>query len=343
MTVTEIPPVAPDNLQEMAETGQSPPGPADAGQMAKPDIAPVAEGESFSEVLKKLVMPAAWTHAAETDSTQIHGDESTSLSGTVPPELSRTGDAVPAAGLFLDEMTPADENARVKPTPSGEDNLHGNDLHLPDASFQPVETSDATEQEPVPEALPETAQPDTEPAGRGEITGPSAPLRLPTGMALIFVALLVIAGAAFLLVMPLLSGGGLIIQPPVIVTPSPAPVTMTAIPVAIPSTGTLVRVSYNGTFAGSIGNPYSLRYISVTGNQIYSPQMTSDIVQISVQKQDYYGNTLNVWIYTNGTAIAQRSTRTPHGTIDLLIDTSTGKPPGVQVRTQTSPYQTATG
>ncbi len=343
VTKPEIPEVAPETLQAIAGTGQSPSGPSDAGPMAKPDIAPIAEGGSFSEVLKKLVMPAAWTHAAETEGIQIHGDKSTSLSGRVPPELSRTGDAVPADGLSLDEMTPADVNARVKPAPSGEDHLHGDNLRLPDTSFQPVETPGTTEQEPVPEALPETAQPDMKPSEWGEITGPSAPPRLPTAMALIFVALLVIAGAAFLLVMPLLSGGGLVNQPPVIVTPSPAPVTMTSIPVAIPPTGTWVRVSYNGTFTGSIGNPYSLRYISGTGNQIYSPQMTSDIVQVSVQKQDYYGNTLNVWIYTNGTVIAQRSTRAPHGTIDLLIDIGTGKPPGIPVRTQTSPYQTATG
>jgi hypothetical protein len=94
---------------------------------------------------------------------------------------------------------------------------------------------------------------------------------------------------------------------------------------------------YNGTFVGSIGDPNSLQPISGTGDQMYSPQMNGDLIRVSVQKQDYYGETISVWIYINGAVAAQQSTRVPHGTIDLLIDTRTGYPPGVTVPVSHAP------
>jgi hypothetical protein len=86
-------------------------------------------------------------------------------------------------------------------------------------------------------------------------------------------------------------------------------------------------VTYNGTYAGSIGNPGDLLLISGTGDQFYSIRDSSSLVQATLQKQDLTGNTLTVGVYTNGTLVTNRTVRAPHGTISILVDPTTGKPP----------------
>jgi hypothetical protein len=349
VTGPEIPAFAAIDLPEVPGTPPSPHGPADILHLAEPNTVNTLDDGEFSSVLKKLAAASGWTPATETDDELKPAIESTPSSGTVSVEISRTDVEVPATGLSFDEMPqtagsvsmagslpdqmiPADDNDQVnRVVSSTEEHSTVEDLHMPDTFPLSVETHASMGQETVSPGIPPAANPDMEPVRSGTIPGPAVPSGFPTGMALILVALLVIAGIAILLSLPLFSGGVSFNESPVIVTPSPAPITMAPIPITIPSTGTWIRVTYNGTFVGSIGNTYSLQQISGTGDQIYSPQTSSDIIQVSVQKQDYYGDTLNVSITTNGTIIAQRSTRAPHGTIDLLIDTRTGNPPGMPV------------
>ena len=55
------------------------------------------------------------------------------------------------------------------------------------------------------------------------------------------------------------------------------------------------------------------------------------LVQASFTKQDYYGNTLIVEVYNNGTLVKQFKTSAPGGTIALLVNSTTGKAPFVPV------------
>lgn len=98
---------------------------------------------------------------------------------------------------------------------------------------------------------------------------------------------------------------------------------------SIPKTGTWVRIIYNGTYIGSVGNPGEMQPVSGTGDQIYAPLKNYELIQASIQKQDYSGETLTVKVYTHGRLIAERSTRVPHGTVDILLDTRTENPPGI--------------
>jgi hypothetical protein len=108
------------------------------------------------------------------------------------------------------------------------------------------------------------------------------------------------------------------------------PVQQTPVPtqVVIPPEGVWVRVVYAGNYHGWVGNPGSLQGVTGYGDQIYKIRDSDGNVQVQISKNDYSGNLLTVEIYRNGDLINRRTRSIPMGSIDLLIDTKTGNPPG---------------
>ena len=153
---------------------------------------------------------------------------------------------------------------------------------------------------------------------------------------LVFIALLLLAGGIlFIMHYPLGYTGNNqkeTFTPIISITPAPSPA-----PVTLPQTGAYVNVIYPGTFAGTIGNPGFLHEISGTGNRTFPLLMITSIIQTTIQKQDNYGDPLTVEIYNNSTMLSRQTVTAPMGGINLLIDTKTGKPPGMK------PYTTPAG
>jgi len=97
----------------------------------------------------------------------------------------------------------------------------------------------------------------------------------------------------------------------------------------IPQNGVWVRVAYDGTFIGWVGNPGSLQHVAGSGDRFYKVPDSAGLVQVSFQKQDNSGKTLALEVYRNGEMIYSRTIRTPMGTIEILLDPETGNPPGI--------------
>ena len=114
-----------------------------------------------------------------------------------------------------------------------------------------------------------------------------------------------------------------------VVTPenqTPVPVTTTP-PVMIPADGVWVKVTYNGTFLGTYGNPGAQKEVRGTGEQFYPIKNSNDLVQASFTKQDYYGDTLTVGVYNNGTMVRQFTTSAPKGMISILVNSTDRESP----------------
>jgi len=161
------------------------------------------------------------------------------------------------------------------------------------------------------------------------------PGKIPVRMigAIIIVILVIIAGALVMYLVPAEMNGG---SDHPVVTPvnqTPAPVMTTTAPVMVPADGVWVKVTYNGTFLGTYGNPGSLTEVRGTGEKFYPIKNSNDLVQASFTKQDYYGDVLTVGVYNNGTMVRQFTTSAPKGTISILVDPKTGKAPYVPVTT----------
>jgi hypothetical protein len=103
-------------------------------------------------------------------------------------------------------------------------------------------------------------------------------------------------------------------------------------PVLIPSTGVWVRVTYPHDYFGRLGNPGSLREVSGSGDRFYQMNADNPLVQVQMSKTDNSGDILSVDIYRNGKLMTHRTTSSPMGDIDLLIDATTGAPPGIPPR-----------
>ena len=95
---------------------------------------------------------------------------------------------------------------------------------------------------------------------------------------------------------------------------------------------------YPGTFVGTVGNPGYLYQISGSGDKFYKTLRSDGLIQATVRKQDYTGDTLAVEVYVNGSMIAHRTVAKPMGEIALLIDANgnlPGVPPSSNVTSQT--------
>ena len=193
---------------------------------------------------------------------------------------------------------------------------------------------------PVLSGAPHPDKPETPPAKTPpKVLAPAdqpptpQPVKIPFRAiaAIILVILAIIGGAAVMLLHPAGNSEGPD-QPVVAPTQTPLPITTTA-PIVIPAEGVWVKVTYNGTFLGTYGNPGALKEVRGTGEQIYAIKNSNDLVQALFTKQDDYGDVLTVEVYNNGTRVTQVSKRTPRGTISILVDPKTGKAPYVPVTT----------
>jgi hypothetical protein len=106
-------------------------------------------------------------------------------------------------------------------------------------------------------------------------------------------------------------------------TPVPvitATVTPAQVTVLIPQNGVWVRVTYPGTFTGSIGMPNDLHASTDSGDRFYQISTTNGTVAVSLKKTDGSSDKLNVEIYKNGVLVKQASTIAPKGELEFQFD-----------------------
>jgi hypothetical protein len=170
-----------------------------------------------------------------------------------------------------------------------------------------------------------------EPSAQGM---PKGKKRTGTLVAIVLVLLVVLGATAIIFLhVPegMISGTHNTTVAPIITSP---PVTTAILTSAIPPNGVWLKVTYNGTFEGSYGNPGpdNQQEVRGSGEQFYAIKNGNDLIQASFQKLDNSGNTLTVEIYNNGTMVKQFSKSSPKAEIDFLVDPTTGNPPFVPVR-----------
>jgi len=102
-------------------------------------------------------------------------------------------------------------------------------------------------------------------------------------------------------------------------------------PVLVPQTGLWVRINFSGYYVGQVGNPERLQPVSGNDDQFYKIPDSNGLVQVEVKKQDNSGNPLSVEVYKEGILIYTRTITAPMGSIELLIDAKTARPPGITV------------
>jgi len=144
--------------------------------------------------------------------------------------------------------------------------------------------------------------------------------------------------------------------PSVTFTPTPPPttavpttaVTTIMVPTTppqplIPQTGVWVKVSYPGAWTGSYGTPGNQAQVASTGDQLYQIPIGDGTVQVTFQKSDGSGNTLEVEIYKDGVLITSKKTSVPKGSIDLLAELKPPATPTIKpTQTQGAVNTTAT-
>lgn len=299
------------------------------------DPVPIRIATEFTEQAKNpgipgLVLPDLLLHLKNLPEPEI-------------PDLSdieeRDGSPGTPAGLPVNPAMGEPVLSGETPVPGGDipDHRDGSGIPttgvqtgLPDAVVFPVLSGASTGE--VPETPPVITPPAVlSPASQPPVHQPGKiPVRV---MAAIIVVLLVIIGGTAIIFLVPSGNPGSSDHPAVIpVNQTPVPVTTTP-PVVVPSEGVWVKVTYNGTFVGSYGNPGALKEVRGTGEQFYAIKNADDLVQASFTKQDDYGNNLTVEVYNNGSLVTQVTRRTPGGTISILVDPLTGKAPYVPVTT----------
>jgi len=242
-----------------------------------------------------------------------------------PDPFTRAARAIKGSGdVSRDRTAPATLARSIPDTPAGEEPaaLQKEEAGLPQTT--PPRTMEPTarggKEPPAAEAAQES-QKSPPPPSRDWRRAAIA------GTAIIIVILAVMVGAFLSVhygteknVVP----DGPIATPAPTVQPTPGPP-----PVIIPTEGVWVRVEYNGTFMGVVGDPGFLQHVGGSGNKFYKIGNSDGFVQVSLQKLDYSGETLAAWIYRNGTLVYNRSVRAPKGEILILVNSRTGEQPGV--------------
>ena len=177
------------------------------------------------------------------------------------------------------------------------------------------------------------------PAGTKPTVQPSAAppekQRMPVaGIIAVAVVIFLLLGAIVFLAAPpfLEQGKGGELQTP---APSLTPLSgATPVPTGgIPQQGIWIRVTYNGTYYGKYGNPGSLTEVRGSGDQVYLVKDATALVQAGFQKLDLSGNNLTVEVYNNGSMITQAFRNSPGAEVNILVNSTTGKPPYVPTLT----------
>ena len=107
-----------------------------------------------------------------------------------------------------------------------------------------------------------------------------------------------------------------------LVTPAPTQL-------LIPPDGVWVRVSYPGTFTGSIGTPGDIREVTNSGDLFYRISTINGTVAVSLQKKDGTSDKLLIEVYKNGAMVKQDSTISPKGYVDIQVNLKTIPAAGV--------------
>jgi len=111
-----------------------------------------------------------------------------------------------------------------------------------------------------------------------------------------------------------------------LVTPAPTQL-------MIPPTGVWVRVSYPGTFTGSIGTPGDQREVTDSGDRFYQISTTNGTVAAFLQKKDGSADKIVLEVYKNGVMVKQDSTVAPKGIVEIQFDLRTIPAAGVNSTT----------
>lgn len=296
------------------------PAPEETVAALLPDTG-AAEPKKDAEIPVTIMVPEPPVHP---DYAQEQGPREISLpkenAGMMPRGPT---DEVPE-GMLPELSAPGSDLPDTPAPPRDESNVRAG---LPDTVVFPVIPDSSSG--PAPETPVHPLQ-----AGKDAArTPPLDPRKKPVWMyAIIFMILVVLGGTAIILLHP----GGNSQQPdlPVTISPTLTPLPTTSVPeMVIPAEGVWVKVTYNGTFVGTYGNPGELKEVRGTGEQLYPIKNSNDLVQTSFRKLDYSGDSLTVEVYNNGTMVTQVTKRTPSGTIAILVDPKTGKAPYVPVTT----------
>ncbi len=345
MTVTE------ERTSQQSEPPEAPPVPEPALHITNvpvPEKVPVPEEGIPAPGIEELKEVPEIIRALHTGATEPAADEE-----PVPepePEIIRalyTGATEPAA------TEPAvDEGPVLEPVPEiAPAGIRG----IPE-SHVTLTIPENVVQESISHHEPETVfQRETLAAQPPPVRHPIPPAReiRPIRTTLIYAAVLLLvialvaAGAVLLFAQgPAQTGSPVTPTPGIVqVTPSPpetvrpatmppaatrvtAPVPSRPAP-SIPLTGVWVRVNSSALYFGNVGNTGQMQKVTGTGDNFYQVLRSDRPVQVSVQKNDNSGAVLAVSIYRNGTLISSGSVTSPMGTVDMLIDPLTGRPPGL--------------
>ena len=212
--------------------------------------------------------------------------------------------------------------------------------HPSDTALPPPPFAGAAGQPPAKEAPPEVPQPPSPPPQK-----PRSGRHTVIAVTALIIIILVMAGGVFLLSHYVPSTNEEFPAPgvtlvPAIPPPIPIPTIQPVIPtptiqptpalpgIIIPQDGVWVRVTYNGTFVGWVGNPGFLQNVRGSIDQFYKILKSTSLVEASFQKQDNSGETLAVEVYRNGEMIERRTVRAPMGEIAFIINPKTSNPIG---------------
>lgn len=203
----------------------------------------------------------------------------------------------------------------------------------PDTPEPPVPESRAA----APPAAPPRKEKDAVPPGPEYAAEPAAPVTLagiPSQYILAgIIACLLVLVAAFMLLhgMPQQDAGTTTI--PNVITPVATVPVITVVSPTAPAeddlSGVRVRISSDGYYTGEAGNPAFLQPVSGPGTVLVKPLYSDRPVMVRVEKDGNDGGDLTIAILKDGRTIATRSTSAPRGSVELLIDPVTEKPPGL--------------
>jgi hypothetical protein len=305
-----------------------------AAALAVQGAAAVPEEKSGSPVTGTSPPITAGEFPVLPEQQQAPPDTETPAAPAVPESRTDNGkmtglqDLLAAAGLAVQEA----ESAREKGTGLPETVVR----EIPEAKEPPAARDEGqtppgmvTPAVPVPvdvQEQPEAIAP-PQPPGISSLQKEQRRRRHTViAVAAVILLILAVAGGAFFYSQP--GWGTQESPPPVAATPPAVQQTPVLPPAVIPQNGVWVKVAYNGSYIGSVGNPGSLDHVGGSGDRFFRIRDSEGLVQASFQKQDYSGKTLALEVYRDGEMVCNRTVRAPMGAVDILIDPRTGKPPG---------------
>jgi hypothetical protein len=128
--------------------------------------------------------------------------------------------------------------------------------------------------------------------------------------------------------------------PQIPVTPAPG---ASVPPIAIPTDGVWIQVSYPGNFSGYIGAQGRQIEVNSSGTQFYQVPVHDAMIEGSIEKKDGSADKIEVGIYNGGTLIAKSETKKPQGVVDIhvmvgsvITNSAVIAPPPPEI--QVSPY-----